>query len=79
MIWQKIFVFSVASEISFKRTELGRIVMQICSKAPLRIGFSGGGTDVPPYPEKEGGCLLNAAINRYASGSLTPRREVRLV
>lgn len=46
--------------------------MLIRSKAPLRISFAGGGTDVPPYPEKEGGCVLNATINKFAYGTLKP-------
>lgn len=47
----------------------------IRAKAPLRISFAGGGTDVPPFPEREGGLVLSAAINRYAYGSLRMRRE----
>jgi len=49
--------------------------MLIRAKAPLRISFAGGGTDVPPYPEKEGGCVLNATINKYAYGTLRPRED----
>jgi D-glycero-alpha-D-manno-heptose-7-phosphate kinase len=45
------------------------------AKAPLRISFAGGGTDVPPFPEREGGLVLNATINRYAYGTLRPRAD----
>lgn len=47
----------------------------IRAKAPLRITFAGGGTDVPPFPEREGGCVLNATINSFAWGSLRPRED----
>jgi D-glycero-alpha-D-manno-heptose-7-phosphate kinase len=50
----------------------------IRTKAPLRISFAGGGTDVPPYPEREGGCVLNATIDKYAWGSLRPRDDGRI-
>ncbi len=36
------------------------------SKAPLRISFAGGGTDVSPYPEERGGAVLNCTIDKYA-------------
>jgi D-glycero-alpha-D-manno-heptose-7-phosphate kinase len=49
--------------------------MKIRAKAPLRISFAGGGTDVPPYPEREGGCVLNATIDNFAWGSLCPRKD----
>jgi D-glycero-alpha-D-manno-heptose-7-phosphate kinase len=51
----------------------------IRAKAPLRISFAGGGTDVPPYPEREGGCVLNATIDKYAWGSLRPREDGRIL
>jgi len=38
----------------------------IRARAPLRISFAGGGTDVTPYPEEHGGCVLSCAIDRYS-------------
>lgn len=38
----------------------------IRSQAPLRVSFCGGGTDVPPYPERFGGCVLSCTIDKYA-------------
>lgn len=45
------------------------------SKAPLRISFAGGGTDVQPYVSEKGGVVLNSTINKYAYASLSPRYD----
>jgi D-glycero-alpha-D-manno-heptose-7-phosphate kinase len=34
-------------------------------RAPVRISFGGGGTDLPAYYEQFGGAVVNTAINRY--------------
>ena len=45
------------------------------SRAPVRIDLAGGLTDVPPFAEREGGAVVNVAINRYAYASARRRAE----
>lgn len=49
------------------------------SKAPLRIGLAGGGTDVSPYSDEYGGAILNASISLYAHASIEPLNENGIV
>lgn len=50
----------------------------IRAKAPLRVSFAGGGTDVPEYYEKHGGAVLSTTINRFAYVSLYPRDDTTI-
>lgn len=45
------------------------------ARAPLRVSFAGGGTDVAPFPAMEGGVVLSSTINRYAYATLRPRDD----
>jgi len=51
----------------------------IRSRAPVRISFAGGGTDVSPYTEKYGGAVLNAAINQYAYTTFIERKDGKII
>ncbi|WP_018612380.1 dehydrogenase [Segetibacter koreensis] len=49
------------------------------SRAPLRIGLAGGGTDVSPYSDLYGGAILNATISLFANASIEPIEENAII
>ena len=49
------------------------------SKAPLRIGLAGGGTDVSPYSDLYGGAILNATLSLYAHATIEPLESGEII
>lgn len=45
------------------------------SRAPLRISFGGGGTDVAPFRDLHGGLVINATINKFVYSTFTHRKS----
>jgi len=45
------------------------VTRAIVARAPTRLDFGGGWTDVPPYTEREGGAVCSVAITRYATAT----------
>ncbi len=53
--------------------------MVIRGRAPLRVSFGGGGTDVAPFCVEQGGAILGSTINKYAYCSIVPREDDQIV
>jgi len=51
----------------------------ITGKAPLRISFAGGGTDVPRFFEKYGGVVINSTIDKYCHATIIKRADSKIV
>jgi D-glycero-alpha-D-manno-heptose-7-phosphate kinase len=45
----------------------------LVARAPARLDFGGGWTDVPPYSEERGGCVCNVAIELHAVATVRRR------
>ena len=48
------------------------------SKAPVRISFGGGGSDVSPYFNENNGAVINATISIYSHSTLRIREDEKI-
>ena len=55
-----------------KATRSADPALSFAFRAPTRIDFGGGWTDVPPYDVEQGGFVCNVAISRYAVVRVQP-------
>ncbi len=53
--------------------------MVIRGRAPLRVSFGGGGTDVEPFCVEQGGAIIGSTINKYAYCSIIPREDDQII
>jgi D-glycero-alpha-D-manno-heptose-7-phosphate kinase len=53
--------------------------MKIRSKAPLRLGLAGGGTDLDTYCDKFGGYVLNSTISLYVHCTIEERDDEKII
>ncbi len=44
----------------------------IITRTPFRVSFAGGGSDIPSFYEKHGGCVVSTSINKYMYISVHP-------
>lgn len=52
--------------------------MIVRSKAPYRISFGGGGTDMEPYCSEHGGCVISTTIDKHVLITLKPRTDNKI-
>ena len=55
------------------------MALKIRSRAPLRLGFAGGGTDIEAYCNSNNGLVLNSTISIYAYTNIKVLNEKKVI
>ena len=50
----------------------------IISRTPLRMSFAGGGSDLPVFYHRYGGCVVSTALNKYVYITVNPKFDQRI-
>jgi D-glycero-alpha-D-manno-heptose-7-phosphate kinase len=67
-------------DVEFRAEEvLAKTFPIVRGRAPLRISFAGGGTDLPYYFNKHGGAVTSATIDKYCYGTLVKRADQQII
>jgi len=68
------------SDVRFRIEEIETKTFPIISgKAPLRISFAGGGTDVSNFFDKYGGIVINSTIDKYCHATIIKRADSKII
>lgn len=54
-------------------------IPEVRARVPLRLGLAGGGTDLSPYCDEFGGCVLNTTIDRFAYAHISKGIEGKVI
>ena len=57
----------------------GEKSIYIRSRAPVRVSFGGGGSDLTHYFENSSGAVINAAISIYSHGTMKVRNDSKII
>jgi len=67
-------------DIKFRSEEIKKNLFPIVrGRSPLRISFSGGGTDLPYFFEKYGGIVISSTIDKYCHATATKRADSKII
>lgn len=72
--------FGSVKDVAFFTEEIKTKSFPVVSgRAPLRVSFGGGGTDLPYFFDKHGGVVINATIDKYCYATVIKRADKKVI